>query len=133
MAYKDTGLMVRELTPQEKQEFIRNTGLIDPISGTWMPIPEDGFLDYMDGIGCVAVFQKTDGHIIMSEVSDVFPTCTRQTVPTKLGSAAKAFITDAIDRSKSLSAQFMKVLQLVLVILIIWTIIQSGILKKVFA
>jgi hypothetical protein len=44
-------------------------------------IDPGGLVKYISGVGCVFAFAKTDGNILLIEVSEIWPTCTTQEIP----------------------------------------------------
>lgn len=49
------------------------------------PIPSDGLINYINNVGCVFAFEKTNGDRLFILVDDVWPDCERQELPAPAG------------------------------------------------
>ena len=118
--------MPRELTQAEKAAFIERHPEFT-LEGGGYEIPEDGVI-VKNTLGCVFLFDKQDGTRIFALVNDIWPTCTRQIIPTppSILDELLAFVGEARTRTEQLITAAAWILIGVL-------ILQSGVLQRVFA
>jgi hypothetical protein len=118
--------MPRELTAAEKAAFLDRHEEFLNLSGS-ETLPEDGVI-VGDDLGCVFLFDKQDGYRIFALVSDIWPDCVRQTLPPppSILDELLLFVSEFRSRTEKLLIAAAWTLAIILVI-------QSGILKGVFA